>query len=154
MSTSLRICGLYVGHQAPLSMRFSRQEYWNALPFPCPGDSPGDIPYPETELKSLRSPALAGGYFTTSDTWEAPVTSQRERKGKKGKEKRLPFTKVLLCAKRIHRYWDFPSGQWLRLHAPNAGGLSSIPGQETRSHMPQLKILHAETKSKGLACCN
>ena len=31
-----------VAHQAPLSMRFSRQEYWNGLPFP----SPGDLPHP------------------------------------------------------------------------------------------------------------
>ena len=45
--------------------------------------------------------------------------------------------------------------QWLRLHAPNAGGLGSIPGQETRSLMPQLrprmlqlKILHATTKTQ------
>ena len=29
--------------------------------------------------------------------------------------------------------------QWLRLHAPNAGGLGSIPGQGTRSHMLQLR---------------
>ncbi|TEA25426.1 hypothetical protein DBR06_SOUSAS11710014, partial [Sousa chinensis] len=43
--------------------------------------------------------------------------------------------------------------QWLRLHAPKAGGQGSIPGQGTRSHMPQLrvhtsqlKILHAATK--------
>ena len=27
-----------VGHQAPLSMEFSRQEYWSVLPFPTPGD--------------------------------------------------------------------------------------------------------------------
>ena len=30
--------GLYVAHQAPLSMEFSRQEYWSELPFPPPGD--------------------------------------------------------------------------------------------------------------------
>ena len=30
--------------------------------------------------------------------------------------------------------------QWLRLHAPNAGGLVSIPGQGNRSHMPQLRV--------------
>ncbi|TEA31390.1 hypothetical protein DBR06_SOUSAS710183, partial [Sousa chinensis] len=29
--------------------------------------------------------------------------------------------------------------QWLRLHAPSAGGPGSIPGQKTRSHMPQLR---------------
>ena len=38
-------------HQAPLSMGFSRQEYWSELPFP----SPGDLPDPEIEP---RSPAL------------------------------------------------------------------------------------------------
>ena len=36
--------------------------------------------------------------------------------------------------------------QWLRLYAPSAWGPGSIPGQGTRSHMPQLKILHAATK--------
>ena len=33
--------------------------------------------------------------------------------------------------------------QWLRLHAPNTGGLGSIPSQGTRSYMLQLKILYA-----------
>ena len=37
--------------------------------------------------------------------------------------------------------------QWLRLHAPNAGAQGSIPGQGTRSHMPQLKIPCAATKT-------
>ena len=40
-----------VAHQAPLSMGFSRQEYWSGLPFP----SPGDLPNPGIEP---RSPAL------------------------------------------------------------------------------------------------
>ena len=40
--------------QAPLSMGFSRQEYWSGLPFP----SPGDLPNPEIELVSAASPAL------------------------------------------------------------------------------------------------
>jgi len=30
--------------------------------------------------------------------------------------------------------------QWLRLHAPNGGGPSLIPGQGTRSHIPQLRV--------------
>ena len=45
---------------------FSRQEYWSGLPFP----SPGDFPNPGIEPSSLTSPALAGGFFTTSATWE------------------------------------------------------------------------------------
>ena len=56
-----------VTHQAPLTMEFSRQEYWNGLP--CP--PPGDLPSPGIELESLTSPALTGGFFTTSTTWEA-----------------------------------------------------------------------------------
>ena len=43
-----------VGHQAPLSMGFSRQEYWSGLLWPPPGDLPG----PGIESKSLMSPAL------------------------------------------------------------------------------------------------
>ena len=48
-------------------MGFSRQEYWNGLPF----SSPGDLPYPAIKPESLVSPALAGRFFTTSVTWEA-----------------------------------------------------------------------------------
>ena len=55
--------------QAPLSMGFSRQEYWSGLP--CP--PPGDLPDPGTEPISLMSPALAGRFFTTSTTVEALV---------------------------------------------------------------------------------
>ena len=54
-----------VAHQAPLSMRFPRQEYWSGLPFPFPGD----LPHPGIEP---ASPALAGRFFTTGTTWEAP----------------------------------------------------------------------------------
>ena len=56
-----------VALQAPLSLGFSRHKYWNGLP--CP--PPGDLPDPGTEPVSLLSPALAGGFFTTSTTWEA-----------------------------------------------------------------------------------
>ena len=43
---------------APLSMGFSRQEYWSELPLL----SPGDLPHPGTES---ASPALAGGFFAS-----------------------------------------------------------------------------------------
>ena len=45
-------------HLSPLSMEFSRQEYWSQLPFP----PPGDLPDPGIKPVSL---ALTGGYFTT-----------------------------------------------------------------------------------------
>ena len=45
-----------IAPQAPLSLEFSRQEYWSGLPFP----STGDLPDPGIESKS---PALASGFF-------------------------------------------------------------------------------------------
>ena len=47
-----------VAHQAPLSMGFSRQEYWSGLPFP----SPGDLPDPGIEP---RSPTLQADTLTS-----------------------------------------------------------------------------------------
>ena len=53
--------------EAPLSMGFCREEYWNGLPFA----SPGDLPNPETEPISF---ALAGRFFTTEPPGKAPRT--------------------------------------------------------------------------------
>ena len=60
--------------QAPLNIEFSRQEHWDGLPFP----SPGDLLYPEVEP---TSPALAGRIFTTEPpayiTSRVPWTARR-----------------------------------------------------------------------------
>ena len=58
MSNSLWPQGLYVAHQAPLFMEFSRQEYWSGSPFPSPGDllNPGIKPgSPALQADSLPS---------------------------------------------------------------------------------------------------
>ena len=56
--TQLFLCGPWtVALQAPLSIRFSRQEYWNRVPFP----PLGALPVPGIEP---ASPAPAGGFFT------------------------------------------------------------------------------------------
>ena len=62
-----------VAHQAPLSVGFSRQEYWSGVPFP----SPGDLPDLGIEPVSLMSPALAGRFFTISATgiWISQICS-------------------------------------------------------------------------------
>ena len=52
--------------QAPLSLGFSSLGYWSGLP--CP--PPGDPPRPEIEAASHMFPALTGGFFTPSGTWE------------------------------------------------------------------------------------
>ena len=46
-----------------------RKIYWSELP--CP--PPGNLPNPEIKPTSLTSPALEVGFFTTSNTWEAPT---------------------------------------------------------------------------------
>ena len=50
-----------VAHEAPLSLGFSRQEYWSELPLPAVGD----LPDPGTKP---TSPVLAGGFFTAKPT--------------------------------------------------------------------------------------
>ena len=55
--------------KAPLSMGFSRQECWIGLSYPLPGE----LPYSGIKPMFLTSPALAGGFFTTSATWEAQI---------------------------------------------------------------------------------
>ena len=52
------------------------QEYWSGLPFP----PSGDLPDPGIEIPSLTSPALAGGFFTTSATWEAQNIKAKNNK--------------------------------------------------------------------------
>ena len=57
-----------LARQSPLFMGFSRQEYWSRLLFP----PPGDLHDPGIQPASLASPALAGGFFTTSPPGKAP----------------------------------------------------------------------------------
>ena len=58
-----------VALQAPLSVGFSRQEYWTGLPCPLPGD----LSDPGIDPASLMYLALVRGFFTTSTSWEALI---------------------------------------------------------------------------------
>ena len=73
-----------VARQAPLSMGFSRPEYWNGLLFPSPGDLPDSAIQPS-------SPALLGGLFTTD-----PPGKLREKSTtmKKKKSTLISFLKI------------------------------------------------------------
>ena len=62
-----------LAHQALLSMGFSRQQYWNGLPY----TPPGGIPNPRIKPASLMSSASRGNFFTTSATCEVLMTRQR-----------------------------------------------------------------------------
>ena len=62
-----------VAHQALLSMKFSRQDYWSGLPFPTPRE-----PSQPSGKTFLASSALAGGFFTTNATREACASHKDE----------------------------------------------------------------------------
>ena len=78
--------------------------------FPCP--PPGDLPEPGTETASL---ALAGGFFTTSTTWEAPLY--------------IKFSQMR------ENITDFPGGPVVKDLPANARLIDLIPGLG-RFHMP------------------
>ena len=65
-----------IAFQAPLFMGFSRQEYWGGLL--CP--PPWDLSNPGIEPSPLKSLALAGKFFPTSTTWEAPTSYMKGQK--------------------------------------------------------------------------
>ena len=65
-----------VACQSPLSMGFSRQEYWNGLPFP----SPGDLPNLEIEP---TCPALQADSLTTEPPGKPRYAFSLKEKGKK-----------------------------------------------------------------------
>ena len=82
-SSSTGSCGVCAGAQLCLTLcdpmdcsppgssahGISRQEYWSGVPLP----TPGDLPDPGIEPTSLVFPALGGGFFTNSATWEGPM---------------------------------------------------------------------------------
>ena len=62
-----------VAHQAPLSMGFSRQEYWSGLPWPCSREPSR----PRDQTLASYVSCMAGGFFTASATWEARENSEK-----------------------------------------------------------------------------
>ena len=107
-----------VGRQAPLSMGFFRQEYWSGLP--CP--PPVDLSNPGIEPVSLTSPALAGGFFTTSTTWEACTTENTKKNF------------FLLLRIRVH---------FTNMHLPIC-----ITNMHTNMHLPYCQLIQDNNKSK------
>ena len=92
MSDSLQPYGLYVAHQAPLFMEFSRQEYWRRLPFPPPGDLPN--PGIKPSLPALQADSLP------SEPPKAMILAKFNTK-----EKASEIKTVIILAFLI--YWEF-----------------------------------------------
>ena len=64
----VRLCATpeTAAHQAPPSLRFSRQEHWSGLSFPYPED----LPNPGINPTCLMSPVLGDEFFTSNATWK------------------------------------------------------------------------------------
>ena len=71
VSNSLQPLGLTAAHQAPLSLGFSRQEYWSGQPFP----SPGDLPNPRIKP---RSPELQTDSLPSDLPGKSPISSYQD----------------------------------------------------------------------------
>ena len=101
---SLSCVGLFgnpvtVAHQAPLSIGFSRQEYWRGFPIP----PPGDLPNPEIKP---TSPALAGTFFTTEPpgkTFQSPIGSFNSDNWFFSREAGSTSSRTL----HYHSFWSF-----------------------------------------------
>ena len=82
MLSCVRLFGISwtVVHQAPLSMGFSRPEYWSGYPFP----SPGGLPNPGNQLVSPVSTALTSRFFTTEPPGKPfAISNEGKEKGEK-----------------------------------------------------------------------
>ena len=81
-----------VAHQVPLSMGFSREDYWRGLPFP----SPGDLPDPGSHPIPPASPALAGRFFTTEpQSFETRLNNRSQMLNYLEKSNITSFLKIL-----------------------------------------------------------
>ena len=71
----LTVCDPWiVAGQAPLSVEFSRQEYWKRLPFPFPGDLPDPGIEPRSPFLQVDSPVTYSLYIVDTNTWTETVS--------------------------------------------------------------------------------
>ena len=100
LSCVLLFCNpVTVPHQAPLSIGFSRQEYWSGLPIP----PPGTLPNPEIKPTPL---ALAGAFFTTETpekTFQSPIGSFNSDNWFFSREAGSTSSRTL----HYHSFWSF-----------------------------------------------
>ena len=120
-------------HQVPLSMGFSRQEYWSRLPFPSPG-------YISDPGIKLASPALAGRLFTLSHQGSPHFLMKRSESCSVVSDSFNPWTTWSTEFSRPE-YW---SGQPF----PSPGDLPN-PGIKPRSPALQVDSLPAEPQGQS-----
>ena len=127
--------------QTPLSMGFSRQEYWSGLPFP----SPRDLPDLGIEPVSPMAPTLARGFFYHWATWKAPY--QRARAGKSeilsfpwltgkhftGSQIRKEKERAPICSVCLFVWWKY--SQLGQFQATDMTSLNAELGRDPRNQL-------------------
>ena len=105
-----------VARQAPLSMGFSRQEYWSGLPFPSPGDLPNSVIEP-------RSPALQADSLP-AELWGS--TGIARKAANEVQEPEAWWADELVCRRLI----------WFQNWKSHVSGNPSSPGETGTSGYP------------------
>ena len=132
-----------VAHQAPLSMGFSRQEYWSGLPFPSPGDlpNPGIKPRsPTLQADALTSAPLGKPLNIRIQVLTSKISREKRKPGwkKKGEEareggKRSGLTDISCHLQIPKHYGTFPG-------PPEKGGLELGPTRNQTRPEPEFKF--------------
>ena len=120
---------------------FSRQEYWSGLPRP----PPGDLPNPGIKLMSLMSPVLAGGFFTTSTTWEDQYDWYDQKKKIISQKIHFMYNNIF-PQKNLFSLQTYSSSFWI----PNTHSLSIRPFSLFGSFLLLLIPGHCSLFSPGL----
>ena len=97
-----------VAHQAPLSMRLSRQKYWSGLPFPSSRGSSWSRNWTHCVQWRNWTSVLAGRFFTTSAIWEAPLEKWCPPQALCDARCRAPVITISLSISLI-KHWYFSS---------------------------------------------
>jgi len=104
-----------VAHQAPLSMGFSRQEYWSGLPFPSPGDLPDPGIEPRSPLLKLDSlPSEPPGKPHMSDKHKQKEWNKPECylwTGKNGRTSQTYNMNTTQIMYHLYATWPLPNSQ-------------------------------------------
>ena len=123
LQSCLSVTPWTVACQAPLSVRFSRQEDWSGLPFPFPGD----LPNPGLKPASFMFPALVGEFITA----ESPGKPSEAVGG-------CPALHTAPSSQRT----ALPSSAWCA--GPRVGWLCAEPG-----HMPPARGVSPNEEVRG-----
>ena len=136
--------------QAPLPVNFPRQEHWSELPF-LP---PVELSDPGIKPTTPGSPALVGGFFTTSATWDE-ITSFCECVSERHlvvSDSLQPHGLYSMPGSSVHEILQARTRKWGAI--PFSRGVLPNPGIELRSPALQADSLPSEPPGNLTLFCN